>query len=519
MTLLKTVTTVGYGDVEVITELERIYACFLFIFGTIANAAIIGKLSKIMQAHNIESERKQRMMETLAVLKYFNIPRSLQQEVLAFQSHILAQNVGSSYSQIINGLPDAMRQQIGLYVKIKFVSTVDMFRDADQGCKVALAENLKNVVFAPGQYIIKAGEAGQEMFFMGHGYADVLTPGGDYLATIKKGGFFGEIALLIETKRTASIKALTYCDLFRLDKEDFHKILVEFPNFNEQIQNEIATRKEQIEKQKRERDDTKVQKDSEEKQEKPPDNPGTPSSTKDNSDPLECSHSTRDAPFGRSFAMPALRESVSVSSSMLPGGSERDSVMSTSGGESFQMTNSELVQTLRSLKRRPLPRSRQRRSVIPSPNVEVLDETMRLCKPPNGRSSPRGGVYPHSYSQPISRMSLAEMQDSDLDLGRRSSAGLMSFDAKPRDPFEKLGELGDILLEIQGSVATLETRMTEMEGQNQNTAKQRASRKQTRIDVEGHPADTPHPLLIPNVANESEKRPSVTFEETEEGDG
>ena len=85
----------GYGDIEVQSTGERSFACFLFVFGAFANAGIIGvwltlkkcvlvkdeqkqnktgKLSKMMQAHDIKSERKARMMETLAVMKYFNIP-------------------------------------------------------------------------------------------------------------------------------------------------------------------------------------------------------------------------------------------------------------------------------------------------------------------------------------------------------------------------------------------------------------------------------------------------------------
>eukprot|EP01063_Lacrimia_lanifica_P009426 TRINITY_DN1642_c1_g1_i2.p1 TRINITY_DN1642_c1_g1~~TRINITY_DN1642_c1_g1_i2.p1 ORF type:complete len:560 (+),score=184.04 TRINITY_DN1642_c1_g1_i2:422-2101(+) len=242
--VLYTVTTVGYGDVLVESRWEKIYAMFLFVFGTIANAVIIGTLSRMMQAHNIKSERKSRMLETLAVMQHFSIPKALQQEVLAFQAHILEHNMGSSYSEIIDGLPVSMQHHIGLYVRIKFVATVEMFKKADQACKRALAEVLQNVVYAPGQFIITAGEVGKEMFFVGHGYADVLTGEGAYLATVKKGDFVGEIALLIEgTLRTASIKALTYCDVFRLDKEDFNNVRQQYTNFNEQIIVEVQRRK------------------------------------------------------------------------------------------------------------------------------------------------------------------------------------------------------------------------------------------------------------------------------------
>eukprot|EP01062_Namystynia_karyoxenos_P065900 TRINITY_DN59952_c0_g1_i1.p1 TRINITY_DN59952_c0_g1~~TRINITY_DN59952_c0_g1_i1.p1 ORF type:complete len:1033 (+),score=216.74 TRINITY_DN59952_c0_g1_i1:134-3232(+) len=240
--VLYTVTSVGYGDVDVNGDAERLWACFLFITGVFANAAIIGKLTKVMSANDIKSERKAKMMETLAVMQYYAIPSELQQEVLAFQNHILHHNVGSSYAAIISGLPASMQGHIGLYVRIKFITAVPMFSSACADSRVALAEALVNMVYGPGQYIIKAGEIGEEMFFLGHGYADVISPDGTYLITIKKGGFFGEVALLVDTKRTASVRALTYCDCFRLDKVDFHAILDSFPDFKESVQSEIQKR-------------------------------------------------------------------------------------------------------------------------------------------------------------------------------------------------------------------------------------------------------------------------------------
>jgi CRP-like cAMP-binding protein len=44
------------------------------------------------------------------------------------------------------------------------------------------------------------------------------------VANLGEGSFFGEIALLFESKRTASIRAKTYCDLFVLRKADLDKV-------------------------------------------------------------------------------------------------------------------------------------------------------------------------------------------------------------------------------------------------------------------------------------------------------
>ena len=55
-------------------------------------------------------------------------------------------------------------------------------------------------------------------------------------ATLTNGDFFGEIALLLSQPRTASIRALDYCDLYALSKETFDRVLGHYPDFAKHIQ-------------------------------------------------------------------------------------------------------------------------------------------------------------------------------------------------------------------------------------------------------------------------------------------
>ena len=53
----------------------------------------------------------------------------------------------------------------------------------------------------------------------------------EHVKTLKDGDFFGEIAILLSTPRTATVRAKTGCDLFVLDKADFQRILHDHPQF------------------------------------------------------------------------------------------------------------------------------------------------------------------------------------------------------------------------------------------------------------------------------------------------
>eukprot|EP01059_Diplonema_ambulator_P032284 TRINITY_DN6268_c0_g1_i1.p1 TRINITY_DN6268_c0_g1~~TRINITY_DN6268_c0_g1_i1.p1 ORF type:complete len:953 (+),score=159.95 TRINITY_DN6268_c0_g1_i1:65-2923(+) len=239
---LYTVTTVGYGDVEVDTAGKQLFASALFIVGVIVHGIVISKISSRVQKGDVESERNDKMKETLSVLKKFNIPDQLACEVLAFQYHQLHSDVSGSLTKVLQTLPSVMRDRVGLFVRMKFICQVPMFKEQPIDCLVGLANALKNIVMEPERTIIKANDIGHEMFFLGHGFAEVTSPEGDHWGVIKPGGFFGEMALLTDSKRTASIMTLTYCKLFKLEKGDFFGLIRKHPEMKEAVAQEMRKR-------------------------------------------------------------------------------------------------------------------------------------------------------------------------------------------------------------------------------------------------------------------------------------
>eukprot|EP01065_Artemidia_motanka_P000812 TRINITY_DN10383_c0_g1_i1.p1 TRINITY_DN10383_c0_g1~~TRINITY_DN10383_c0_g1_i1.p1 ORF type:complete len:1342 (+),score=173.44 TRINITY_DN10383_c0_g1_i1:79-4104(+) len=240
--VLYTITSVGYGEVAVDTDGQKLFACFLFILGLVVNGIMIGKLTVSIQKGDVDTERMERMRETLAVIEHFDVPEVLQEEILAFQYHLLANSLSTSYSEVIVGLPQTLKDNLGLYMRIKFISSVGLFADAQEECKVALAQSLQNLLTAPEELVFVAGDPGEEMFFMAHGFADMISQSGRYLGTVKKGNNFGEEALLEDSPRSYSVKALTYCELFVLGNGDFVDILKRFPTFRSAVAAEMSKR-------------------------------------------------------------------------------------------------------------------------------------------------------------------------------------------------------------------------------------------------------------------------------------
>ena len=99
-------------------------------------------------------------------------------------------------------------------------------------------KNIKSVI--PGEVICKEGDAGDSMFFISSGALSVNLKDG--AVTLGSGEFFGEIALLKETPRVATVAANSFCELLVLRKADFEELLVKSPQLKEEIEKVAAAR-------------------------------------------------------------------------------------------------------------------------------------------------------------------------------------------------------------------------------------------------------------------------------------
>ena len=234
--VLYTLSTVGLGDIAVRGDSEQWYASFVLCGAMATNGIVIGKLVAILQRADIKKERRAKLRETLAVLDHFSIPKQLQEEILQFQAHVFEHNLGAAYEGIVSGLPQEMRVNISLFVKMKLVTNVPMFVESHYMLRIAVAQSLENAVARPEQYIIVCGQESDGLYFLAYGFADIFNADGAYDGTQRSGDFFGEGALMGEKVQSISVKAITYCDLWVLSKTQFGQILKRFPKFQRHVE-------------------------------------------------------------------------------------------------------------------------------------------------------------------------------------------------------------------------------------------------------------------------------------------
>jgi glucose-6-phosphate 1-dehydrogenase len=122
---------------------------------------------------------------------------------------------------------------------------VPLFKGANDTLMHTLTLALTPASASAGEDIVRKDEVGKEMYFLSRGSVEVVDGAGKVVKTLGEGDFFGELALLCDQPRSATVRAKTPCDLFVLEQGDFNRALKEYPQFAESV-NEVARTRYQV---------------------------------------------------------------------------------------------------------------------------------------------------------------------------------------------------------------------------------------------------------------------------------
>jgi CRP-like cAMP-binding protein len=109
------------------------------------------------------------------------------------------------------------------------LTNVPLFRDLPRKSLERIARALRTRTFKSGDTIFKEGEEGVGFFMVGKGRVEA-SRGGTQLAVIGAGGFFGEMALIDNHRRSATMKALEDTECYALMRADFLSEVRENPD-------------------------------------------------------------------------------------------------------------------------------------------------------------------------------------------------------------------------------------------------------------------------------------------------
>lgn len=117
------------------------------------------------------------------------------------------------------------------------IDQVPFFKNADNDLLRDLIPRLDERHFAPGEFLVHEGDVGDEMYFLTRGQVEVLRGAlPQPLAVLREGAFFGELAILRDVPRAASVRALSQVEVYALSRAGVLQLAQAHPEFNHYLQ-------------------------------------------------------------------------------------------------------------------------------------------------------------------------------------------------------------------------------------------------------------------------------------------
>ncbi|MCL4820299.1 MAG: cyclic nucleotide-binding domain-containing protein [Vicinamibacteria bacterium] len=115
-----------------------------------------------------------------------------------------------------------------------------LFRDFSREELVEVIKGLDLRTFEPGEIVMAAGEPGTSLFIVTTGRLRAYLRSAEQryvqLRELKEGDFFGEISLLTDNPRSATVTAASYVELLEMDKKTLDEICSRQPRVREVLQ-------------------------------------------------------------------------------------------------------------------------------------------------------------------------------------------------------------------------------------------------------------------------------------------
>ena len=111
--------------------------------------------------------------------------------------------------------------------RLDFLKKVPLLQGLDSGTLQRVADALKRVEFAAGSKIVTEGEPGDDFYLIEDGEVKCTKKNGSdeqHLMTLKRGDYFGEMALMLDEPRHATVTSTRPTKCFAISSHDFSRL-------------------------------------------------------------------------------------------------------------------------------------------------------------------------------------------------------------------------------------------------------------------------------------------------------
>nr|XP_037857935.1 potassium voltage-gated channel subfamily H member 7 isoform X5 [Chlorocebus sabaeus] len=228
-------TSVGFGNVSPNTNSEKIFSICVMLIGSLMYASIFGNVSAIIQRlYSGTARYHMQMLRVKEFIRFHQIPNPLRQRLEEYFQHAWTYTNGIDMNMVLKGFPECLQADICLHLNQTLLQNCKAFRGASKGCLRALAMKFKTTHAPPGDTLVHCGDVLTALYFLSRGSIEILKDD-IVVAILGKNDIFGEMVHLYAKpgKSNADVRALTYCDLHKIQREDLLEVLDMYPEFSD----------------------------------------------------------------------------------------------------------------------------------------------------------------------------------------------------------------------------------------------------------------------------------------------
>jgi CRP-like cAMP-binding protein len=233
---------------------------FVMLVGGVLYIVALGNIAALITATVGRDELQRRKFEQVSDLsEHLKLPSALHSKMQSYFEYVWLRHQDVNEKRVEHfcaTLPISLRNEVLLHAHREMLRNVPIFRFLNANCILEIVNRMTSVVALPGDLIVTKGKKNTGLYFISRGEVEVIVnndddeeeeeeeadaDADDAKILLAAGDYFGEVSLLLDAPATATVQAISFCDLFYLSASDFQLIKRASPDIEQTL---IDARKE-----------------------------------------------------------------------------------------------------------------------------------------------------------------------------------------------------------------------------------------------------------------------------------
>ena len=227
------------------------FLSFVMLVGGVLYIIALGNVAALVTAIVGRDELQRRKFEQVSDLsEHLKLPSALHLKMQSYFEYVWLRHRDIDEKRVEHfcaTLPISLRNEVLLHAHREMLRNVPIFRGLNAKCILEIVNRMTSIVALPGDLIVTKGHSNSGLYFISRGEVEVIVHDDEEeeeqearktarpKILLTEGDYFGEVSLLLNTPATATIEAVSFCDLFYISGHDFHLVKEASPDIEQTL--------------------------------------------------------------------------------------------------------------------------------------------------------------------------------------------------------------------------------------------------------------------------------------------